>query len=91
MEKALARIFPLPKEEELNVPEKPQTPPAQPPANQPIAEADTVAELIILANDTFNQAQEAMKAGNWALYGDKINELQGILQKLNSLGGALVQ
>lgn len=91
LEKSLARIFPLPKEEELNVPEKPQTPPAQPPANQPIAEADTVAELIILANDTFNQAQEAMKAGNWALYGDKINELQGILQKLNSLGGALVQ
>lgn len=91
LEKSLARIFPLPKEEEPNVPEKPQTPPAQPPANQPTAEADTVAELIILANDTFNQAQEAMKAGNWALYGDKINELQGILQKLNSLGATLVQ
>lgn len=85
LEKSLARIFPVPKEEEPATPEKPQPPAAQKPTTQPPEEADTVAELIVLANDTFNKAQEAQKAGDWALYGEKLNELQGILQKLNNL------
>ncbi|MFA7573725.1 MAG: UPF0182 family protein, partial [Lutispora sp.] len=85
LEKSLARIFPLPKEEEPKAPEKPQPPATQPPTTQPPEDADTVAELITLANDTFNQAQEAQKAGNWALYGEKLNELQGVLEKLNNL------
>lgn len=77
LEKALARIFPLPKEEE---PAKPK------PGDvvQPPEEADTLNELINLANSTFNEAQGAQKEGNWALYGEKLNELQGILEKLNN-------
>ena len=78
LEKALARIFPLPKEEELSKP-KPGA------VTQPPEEADTLNELINLANRTFNEAQEAQKGGNWALYGEKLNELQGILEKLNNV------
>lgn len=78
LEKALARIFPLPKEEE---PAKPK-PGA---VTQPPEEADTLNELATLANRTFNEAQEAQKQGNWALYGEKLKELQGILERLNNL------
>ncbi len=78
LEKSLAKIFPLPKEEEQAKP-KPDT------VVQPPEEADTINELIIIANRTFNEAQEAQKEGNWALYGEKLKELRGILEKLNSL------
>ena len=79
LEQSLAIIFPLPMDEEPVAPKPPETP------VKPPEEADTVTELIELANITFNDALEAQKDGNWALYGEKLNELSGILEKLNLL------
>lgn len=78
LEIALAKIFPLPKVEEPTKP-KPDT------STLPPEEADTIKELIELANSTFNEATEAQKEGNWSLYGEKLKELSGILEKLNNL------
>ncbi|SHI86189.1 UPF0182 family membrane protein [Lutispora thermophila] len=82
LEKSLARIFPAEKAEVPETPEKPGT--QQPPATGGEVATGTIAELIRRANDVFNQAQEAQRAGNWALYGEKINELKAILESLNS-------
>lgn len=79
LEQSLAKIFPLPQDEEPVKPKPPEI------SVTPPEEADTVVELIELANITFNEALEAQKDGNWALYGEKLNELSGILEKLNSL------
>lgn len=46
---------------------------------------DNMRDLINRANDIFNSAQEAQRAGNWGVYGDNINELQRILERLNQL------
>jgi hypothetical protein len=48
----------------------------------------TTAELITKANALFKEAQEAQKAGNWAGYGQKINELEQVLAQLSQLSGA---
>lgn len=88
LEKSLARIFP-PEEDKTQEPSgTPQAPETQqPPIEGEIGDSSLV-QLIRRANDVFNQAQEAQRAGNWALYGEKINELQAILQKLDELSNA---
>jgi len=85
LEKSLARIFP-PEEDKTQEPSgTPQAPETQqPPIEGEIGDSSLV-QLIRRANDVFNQAQEAQRAGNWALYGEKINELQTILQRLHEL------
>jgi uncharacterized membrane protein (UPF0182 family) len=85
LEKSLARIFP-PEEDKTQEPSgTPQAPETQqPPIEGEIGDSSLV-QLIRRANDVFNQAQEAQRAGNWALYGEKINELETILQKLGDL------
>jgi len=89
LEKSLARIFPEKRAEAPETPEVPQVPGTQqPPATGGEMPEGSVAELITRANDVFNQAQEAQRAGNWALYGEKINELETILRKLNDLNAA---
>lgn len=89
LEKSLARIFPEERPETPQTPSVPQAPGTQvpPAAGGEVAEG-SIAELITRANDVFNQSQEAQRAGNWALYGEKINELQIILRKLNDLNAA---
>lgn len=47
-------------------------------------EIDTIKSLITRANESFNKAQEAQRAGNWAEYGKNIEELRGILESLNN-------
>jgi hypothetical protein len=47
----------------------------------------TNAELVVKANSLFKEAQEAQKAGNWAGYGQKINELEQVLAQLTQLSG----
>lgn len=88
LEKSLARIFP-PEEDKTQEPSgTPQAPETQqPPIEGEIGDSSLV-QLIRRANDVFNQAQEAQRAGNWALYGEKINELQTILQRLHELSNA---
>ncbi len=75
---ALERIFPREKE-----PEKASPPIYAPPEDSDVA----LQELIIKANDVFNSAQNAQKAGNWGEYGNKIKELESILTQLQMLTG----
>jgi len=42
-----------------------------------------INDLIIKANEVFNDANEASQNGNWAEYGRKINELERLLNQLN--------
>lgn len=46
---------------------------------------DNIRDLIKMANDTFYTAQEAQRLGNWGTYGEKINELQRVMDRLNQL------
>lgn len=39
-------------------------------------------ELVNLASDTYDQALDAQKQGNWSLYGEKINDLKQILEEI---------
>lgn len=47
----------------------------------------TQAELVAKANNLFKESQEAQKAGNWAGYGQKINELEQVLAQLTQISG----
>lgn len=42
-------------------------------------------ELIVRANELFNQAQTAQRNGDWALYGECMQELQKVLEMLKQL------
>jgi uncharacterized membrane protein (UPF0182 family) len=48
---------------------------------------ETNSSLVLKANTLFKEAQEAQKSGNWALYGQKINELEQVLAQLQQLSG----
>jgi len=85
LEKSLARIFPVERDEMPETADTPQAPKTQQPLTEGGVQDSSVSQLIRRANDVFNQAQEAQRAGNWALYGEKINELETILQKLGDL------
>lgn len=76
LDKALARIFPLKEADE------------EQPAPVPTPDGTlnvTAEELIKEANKTFEAAQKAQRSGNWAEYGGKLSELEGILKRLNEL------
>ncbi|HWR60038.1 MAG TPA: UPF0182 family protein [Clostridia bacterium] len=80
LDKALDRIFP--------VKEPLQETPAVTPPPAGTAPSVTAEELIRKANDAFNAAQNAQKAGNWAEYGNQLKELEDILKRLNEIAGA---
>jgi len=42
----------------------------------------TDAEIITLANEAFDNAQSAMQSGNWAMYGEYLNQLESYLNML---------
>lgn len=44
-------------------------------------------ELIMMAQQAFDNAQEALKAGDWAAYGEYMDELSEILDRLTGAGG----
>ncbi len=48
-------------------------------------ENKTLSELIDRANDLFNKANEASKEGNWAEYGDYLDDLKDVLNKLGTI------
>jgi uncharacterized membrane protein (UPF0182 family) len=74
LEQALNKIF-------GTVEEKPEAPTEPAPIIE--GEPQNINELIVRANQAFNQAQEAQRAGNWADYGRYIDELKNILERLN--------
>lgn len=48
---------------------------------------ETVQQLITRANDAYNQAQVALRDGNWGAYGEQMKILQTTLQQLVSAAG----
>jgi len=65
--------------------------PLEPPGGAEPGERPTDLEgLIARANALWQEAQEALRAGNWAGYGAAIEELGRVLRELSSLTGAEV-
>ncbi|WP_432406161.1 UPF0182 family membrane protein [Wukongibacter sp. M2B1] len=77
LEEGLEKIF----GKEVEEPEIPT--PTEP--TIPTEEDSDINQLIARANDVFERSIEAQKQGNWAEYGDLIDELKGILNRLNQL------
>ncbi len=74
----------VPDEEPDLEPEEPEVDPEEPlPEREPIEDAD-MEELIQRANEVFEEAQQRLQDGDWSGYGEKINELEEILQNLGS-------
>jgi len=82
LEEGLEKIFG--KETAKPKPEIPKpTEPTEP--TIPAEESSDINQLIVRANDVFEKSIEAQKQGNWSEYGKLIEELQGILNRLNEL------
>lgn len=83
LEEALDKMFGGNKPNVPTKPSQPTTPNVPVNPNQPIDDLST-GELITKANQVFTDAVSAQKNGDWATYGDKLSELESILNKLNS-------
>jgi len=55
-----------------------------PPVDTPAPGTHTTAELIKLADEAFNNMQTAQKNGDWAAYGQYLNQLERYLSELTS-------
>lgn len=64
-------------------PEKPVEPekPAEP--EEPIAAE--IADLVKQAQQHYDRAEQALKEGDWAGYGEELNALQAVLERLAEL------
>ena len=68
------------------VKQKPEEETEDEPVPTPGGNIDTsVEKLVKEANDTFEQAINAQRSGNWAEYGSKIKALEELLKRLNEL------
>ncbi|MGB2695273.1 MAG: UPF0182 family protein [Dehalococcoidia bacterium] len=65
-----------------------ETPPDTTPAPTATAAADNINTLIQQANDSFQRAQQLLQQGDFAGYGQEVDRLQGILQRLMDLSGS---
>ena len=80
---ALAGGSPTP----LATPVPGQTPEPSP-TPQPTTELpDDVQDLVTEANETFERAQQRLQEGDFAGYGEEIERLEEILQRLDNLAG----
>jgi hypothetical protein len=52
---------------------------------------EDISGLASEAYQVYQEAQEALKQGNWQEYGDKIEDLNNLLEELNSLSGEAEQ
>ncbi len=98
LDDALAAVFGLEFEAGPVVPEPPDTDPTEPaePAEptQPVQPAEPVSpgepgeleDLIRRAGQTFIQAEEALRRGEWSEYGRLQQELGNILERLEQIG-----
>lgn len=46
--------------------------------------SEDIYELIQQANTLFNRSQESLRQGNWSEYGKDLEELENVLEKLES-------
>ncbi len=85
---ALTDIFgPLPEEsqEAVGGPSEGETPPEEPTEGTPPDAGATAAQLIQQANQQFDAALAAQRAGDWAEYGRQLDALEQTLQQLQEL------
>ncbi|MEW5933594.1 MAG: UPF0182 family protein, partial [Bacillota bacterium] len=61
------------------------TPPTAPPTGPPAVE--TVSELVRRANELYRTAEERLRAGDWAGYGQALRELGEVLGRLQAMTG----
>ncbi|MDF2530836.1 MAG: hypothetical protein K0Q65_417, partial [Clostridia bacterium] len=78
LEQGLERIFQL--KQNQPQPEQPQQPEQPPTGGQ-----EDAATLIIRANEIFKLSQDAMKNGDWTEYGNRLKELEEVLNQLNTM------
>ncbi len=78
LDEALISLFGKKEEEQPEQPEQPDVPIE---GDMP----DNIKGLINRANNIFNQAQADQRAGDWGAYGENIEELQRVLERLNQL------
>jgi uncharacterized protein len=90
----LAAIFgvSLPDEPIVTPPDEPiVTPPDEPIVTPPVSEpGDVDAEIVSLikqAQEYFDRAQESLRNGDWAAYGQELDALKEVLRKLAELTG----
>jgi len=76
LEQALVRLF----GEQAQQPGTPATP------SEPVTGAeDTVQSLAAQAREFYDQAQNRLQAGDWAGYGESLNQLNDIIRRLEAL------
>jgi uncharacterized membrane protein (UPF0182 family) len=88
LEQALTKLFgngaapvPLPPGETMAGagPAQQQTQPTSPPPGQPSAQSGLAAQAL----QQYNQAEQALKEGNWTKYGEELKKLRATLEELN--------
>jgi len=85
LDRALVAIF---GEREQVPPEEEPPAPTQPPA--PGLDAD-LSELAARASELYDQAQSRLAEGDWAGYGELMEELRQVLEEMNALGATTDQ
>lgn len=90
LESALESLFeaPVTPPDEPTDPEDPTEPDEPTPPDEPGDGDERVSELIARAVRLYDQAQEALAAGDFEEYGRLIEELGGVLERIEQLSGA---
>ena len=66
------------------LPTEPEVEPPAPPSSEELVSAD-IASLIEEAQQHYNQAQQYLKEGDWARYGEELEALKAVLDRLAEL------
>ncbi|MGQ9475459.1 MAG: UPF0182 family membrane protein [Actinomycetota bacterium] len=66
---------------------QPQPQPPTQPQPQPKPEGDLLV-LVVEANRLYDEAQAALRAGDWAAYGERMDQLSRVLDRMSELTGA---
>jgi hypothetical protein len=77
LEEALQKIF-------GGKPVSVQTPPAAPPAAPPAEAAKGQTDIARQALDHFQRAQESLRQGNWAGYGEELKKVEALLRQMQT-------
>lgn len=87
LEEALAKLFPpvgLPAAPQPSTQPSPQAP-AGPPQEQPAPAQAAMAAVVSAAQSHYQNAQAALRAGDWARYGDELKAMEADLRRLGEL------
>jgi len=86
LEAALIELFGTPTDpvDEPAAPVDPSAPP-RPPTPPPTAGTQTVADLVALVTEAFENAQSAQRSGDWAAYGQYLRQVEQYLNQLQAL------